>query len=178
MLSAAGTKRGLYLLPLVAPFGAVAGAWFASVVKDEQPHAIDRVTVSILLDPLRAGRFRGAARSGRPGTVRFYLTPEGAEMANRIPRVNLILFSLIGAVFLWLAFFGSRLLRRGRPRVAALVVWMAFGLTLTGMPLVYRSLDPFKNLHRFTADLVRMDAFSPDLITWKPDEVTRGDHPF
>ena len=49
MLSAAGTKRGLYLLPLVAPFGAVAGAWFASVVKDEQPHAIDRVTVSILL---------------------------------------------------------------------------------------------------------------------------------
>jgi hypothetical protein len=49
---------------------------------------------------------------------------------------------------------------------------------LTGMPLVYRTLDPFKNLHRFTADLVKMDAFSPDLITWRPDEVTRGTVPY
>jgi len=146
MLSAAGTKRELYLLPLVAPFGAMAGAWFASVVKDEQPHAIDRVTVSILL--VLCALFAFLALLGAIGleTVRFYLTPEGAQMANRIPRVNLILCSLIGAFFLWLSFFGSRLLRRGRARVAALVVWIAFGLTLTVWPLVYRSLDPFKNL--------------------------------
>jgi hypothetical protein len=178
MLSAAGTKRGLYLLPLVAPFGAVAGAWLASVVRNERPHAVDRVTVSILL--VLCVLVALAALLGAIGLEmgRFYLTPEGAQMANRIPQVNLILFSFIGAFFLWLSFFGSHLLRRGRTRVAALIVWMAFGLTLTGMPLVYRSLDPFKNLHRLTADLVKMDAFSPDLITWKPDEVTRGAIPF
>ena len=44
-----GPKRELYLLPLVAPFGAVAGAWFASVVKNEEPSRMDRMTVSLLL---------------------------------------------------------------------------------------------------------------------------------
>jgi 4-amino-4-deoxy-L-arabinose transferase-like glycosyltransferase len=178
MLSAAGTKRGLYLLPLIAPFGAVAGAWLASVVRNEQPHAIDRVTVSILLILCALVAF--AAILGALGLEigRYYLTPEYAEMARRISRVNLILFSFIGAFFLWLSSFGSRLLRRGRTRAAALIVWMAFGLTLTGMPLVYRSLDPFKNLHQLTADLEKMDAFSPELITWKLDEVTRGIIPF
>jgi 4-amino-4-deoxy-L-arabinose transferase-like glycosyltransferase len=178
MLSAAGTKRGLYLLPLVAPFGAVAGAWLASVVRNEQPHAIDRVTVSILL--ILCALVALVAMLGAVGLEigGYYLTPEDAEMVRRIPRVNLILFSFIGAFFLWLSFFGSRLLRRGRTRAAALIVWMAFGLTLTGMPLVYRSLDPFKNLHRFTAGLKEMEAFSPDLITWKLDEVTRGIIPY
>jgi 4-amino-4-deoxy-L-arabinose transferase-like glycosyltransferase len=178
MLSAAGTKRGLYLLPLIAPFGAMAGAWLASVVKNEQPHAIDRVTVSILLILCALAAF--AALIGAIGLeiMPHYLTPEGAQMAHRVPRANLILCSLAGVFFLWLSYFGSLLLKRGRPRVAALVVWVAFGLTLTGMPLVYRALDPFKNLHPFTADLKAMDVFSQDLITWNPDEVTRGTVPF
>ena len=178
MLSAAGTQRGLYLLPLVAPFGAVAGAWLASVVKNEQPHAMDRVTVSILLILCVLVAF--AALFGAIGLEvgPHYLTLEGQQMAHRIPRVNLILFSFMGAFFLSLSSFASRLLKRGRPRVAALVVWMAFGLTLTGMPLVYRSADPFKNLHPLTAGLVRMDAFSPELIAWKADETTRAVIPF
>jgi 4-amino-4-deoxy-L-arabinose transferase-like glycosyltransferase len=178
MLSAAGTKRGLYLLPLVAPFGAVAGAWLASIVKSEQPHAMDRVTVSILLILCVLAAFAALIGAIALEVGQHYLTPEGEEMARRIPRANLILFSFMGAFFLCLSSFASRLLRRGRPRVAALVGWMAFGLTLTGMPLVYRSVDPFKNLHRFTADLQRMDAFSPDLITWKADEVTRAAVPY
>ena len=178
MLSAAGTKRELYLLPLIAPFGAVAGAWLASVAKNEQPHAIDRVTVSILL--VLCALFAFVALFGAIGLEigGLYLPPEAAQIARRIPRVDLILFSLVGAFFLWLSFFGSRLLRRGRARVAALVVWMAFGLMLTGMPLVYHSLDRFKNLHGFTSDLKEMDAFSPDLITWKADEVTRAAVPY
>ena len=178
MLSTAGTKRGLYLLPLVAPFGAVVGAWVASVVKSEHPHAIDRVTVTVLLVLCVVAAFAALFGAIALDVGRHYLTPEGEQMARRIPLVNLILFSLVGAFFLWLSFFGSHLLRRGRARVAALVVWMAFGLMLTGMPLIYRSLDPFKNLHPFTADLKRLDAFSPDLISWKADEVTRAIVPY
>jgi len=178
MLSAAGTQRELYLLPLVAPFGAVAGAWVASVVKSEHPHAIDRVTVSILLVLCVLVAFAALFVAIGLDIGRHYLTPEGEQLVRRIPLVNLILCSLIGAFFLWLSFFGSHLLKRGRARVAALVVWMVFGLMLTGAPLIYRSLDPFKNLHPFTADLKKLDAFSPDLISWKADEVTRAAIPY
>jgi 4-amino-4-deoxy-L-arabinose transferase-like glycosyltransferase len=178
MLSAAGTKRGLYLLPLVAPFGAVAGAWLASIVKNEEPHAIDRGTVSFLLILCVLVAF--AALLGAVGVEvgREYLPSAAEQMARRIPQGDLILFSLVGVLFLWLSFFASRLLQRGRARVAALVVWMAFGLALTGMPLVYRSLDRFKSLHPFTVGLVRLDAFSTGLITWKADEVTRAAVPY
>ncbi len=178
MLSAAGTKRELYLLPLVAPFGAVAGAWFASVVKNEEPSRMDRMTVSLLLILCVLVAFTALLGAIAVEVGREYLTPAGEQLARRIPQGDLILFSLMGVFFLWLSFFASRLLQRGRPRVAALVVWMAFGLALTGVPLVYRSLDRFKNLHPLTVGLVRLDAFSTELITWKADEVTRAAVPY
>jgi len=178
MLSAAGTKRGLYLLPLIAPFGAVAGAWLASIVKDEQPHRIDRATVVVLLVLLTTAAMLALIGAIGIEIAPNFLTPAGTQMAQRVPRAALILLSFVGGIFLLFAWYSNLLLQRGRPRVAALVVWMAFGLTLTGMPLIYRALDPFKNLRPFTADLVSMDAFSPELITWKADEVTRGAIPF
>jgi hypothetical protein len=174
MLSAAGTKRELYLLPLVAPFGAVAGAWLASIVKNEQPHGIDRATVVVLLVLFTMAAMLAVLGAIGIEIAPVYLTPAGAKMALRIPRLVLMLMSFVGGIFLLFAWYSNALLQRGRPRVAALAVWMAFGLTLTGMPLFYRGLDSFKNLHRFTSDLERMNAFSPDLAGYRADETTVG----
>jgi 4-amino-4-deoxy-L-arabinose transferase-like glycosyltransferase len=179
MLSAAGTKRGLYLLPVIAPFGAVAGAWVASVVKDEQPHRIDRYTLMALLGLLMLVAI--AAVAG-PVLMQFapglFATGGVLLRIHKIQSANFLVLQAVGGIFLLVSFYGISLLRRGRPRVAALVAWMAFGLMAAGAPIVYITLDEFKNLHTFTADLEEMNAFSPALVSYRADETTLGIIPY
>lgn len=186
MLSVPGTKRTLYLLPLIAPFGAVVGAWLASVIGGERFAKIDRHTLLALAALLLAGScllILAAFCVLLLGSLGVAVAPQAlghnlALLAARIPRLNLVLFALVGAAICAISLRAVRLLKQGRPAAAILVAATVLGLMGAGMPLLYNSLDRFKNLHRFTADLSRIDAFSPRLLIYRPDEVTMGIVPF
>ena len=57
-------------------------------------------------------------------------------------------------------------------KIGLVNVAIAFVFFVFGGSLHYQLIDGFKNFHGMTADLLSLDAFSPNLIGYRLDETT------
>ncbi|HOX37008.1 MAG TPA: glycosyltransferase family 39 protein [Candidatus Brocadiia bacterium] len=179
-LSIPETKRTLYLLPCLAPFGAVIGMWIASASSESEPGKLD-TTTGVVLFALPGIAFVGAtaallAAYFAGGRI-LELAGSDAHYTPSAPAVVISHFAA-GAVILPLTIWGFRL-RRSRPAVILpIAAWMMLAAYALEGSVLFRMLDPMKNLHHMTAGLIRADAVSRPLIGFKLDETTMGAIPY
>ena len=180
LLSVPATKRGLYLLPLLAPLGATVGAWLAATARREHSRALDGGTQKLLVN-----LFFGVLAAAAVVASKVYLdslgltgkhTPDLGAFSHSPATPALFLLSIGVAVVI-----GVRARRLGwgdAERLVPLVVCAALALIVLGASLAFRTVDGFKNLHRMTADLTKLDAVFPSLVGYQLDETTRAIIPF
>ena len=175
LLSIPGTKRQLYLLPLIAPLGLAVGAWIAATTRKECSHKIDRQThiIWLVLLPLVAVGMAAAMVAayfvGESILTRFHVVLRAGPSPVRI----LVLLGILVIAVLGPAIRGVRSWKRGSTRVGPLTAWMTLALFVLGGSVAYPVIDGFKNLHYMTKGLGKMGVLSPDLAGFRLDEVTR-----
>jgi len=179
LLSVPGTKRVMYLVPLMAPLGAVIGAWIAAIAQREHAHKIDRRTqiVQIVVMGLTALAVSVALLilQYRPSVLlRYDIEP---WIGPRAVPVAILMVLLIAVEALLLGRAVRRWMRRST-RVGPLIAWATLAFFVLGGSAGYLVFDGVKSLHKMTADLVELDAFSPALVCYNPDEVTQGILPY
>jgi len=179
LLSIPATKRGLYLLPLLAPLGATVGAWIAATAREERSEKIDRGTQRLLLVLLAAllalATAAAAALYIKPSLLARYKPDLSAFLGSAATPV---LLGLSAVALVGLGLRGARLWRRDPAQLGPLAVWMALTLFVLSGPLAFRAMDGFKNLHRMTAELSQTGALSAGLIGYNLDETTLSVIPF
>jgi 4-amino-4-deoxy-L-arabinose transferase-like glycosyltransferase len=180
LLSIPGTKRMLYLLPLIAPLGATVGAWLAATVKDHSPHKVDYYTcfVLFLLTALClfgvSGTSVWAYLNGADFFAQFHAVLRSKPSAP-------IFFTLAGVLLIVgivLTTHGVRLWKKRSARLGLVAAWMILALFVLGGSLYYRMGDGFKNLHFLTRDLMTMGVCTPELVGYRLDETTEGFIPY
>ena len=98
MLSAAGTKRGLYLLPLIAPLGSVVGAWIVATMAEGRREKIDRTTQAVMLAVLVAASAGLVISSAFAGQItRVFMGHEAAPLLAQVSKARLALLAVLGA---------------------------------------------------------------------------------
>jgi hypothetical protein len=179
ILSVPGTKRQMYLLPMIAPLGVVVGAWIAATVRKEFLHAIDRVTHLILLVAVAVLFVAGVVFLilAKPLIAHFVRDRDIMPIGSMSP-VLYVLLCLLGLLVVLLATYGVRLWRRRFARVGALMAWTILVFYVIGGTIAYQVADPPKNLHRMTDDLRKMGVFAGPLAGYRLDETTRCVIPF
>ena len=180
LLSIPGTKRQLYLLPLIAPLAATVGAWIAATAGEHRSRRIDRYTHVALFVVLVLAFFCASGAMAWDYSV----SPSFFHSSYAVQRVKMpapLFCMLLGAlviVGIVLTAYGLPLLKRKSATMGPLCAWMTLAFFLLGGSLAYGVVDGFKNLHYMTADLRTMGAFSPTLIGYRLDEVTQAIIPF
>lgn len=177
MLSVPGTKREVYLLPLYAPMAGVVGAWLAATALTEYRRPLDSGTHGTLIALLGIG--------GLVVGVGLYLADHlavGPKLAGEsFVKASLtvrLLAILLLAGSMYLMTRGLHLWRSGNARLALAAPWLAAFVACVGATALFLRIDPMINLHRMTADLKTMRAFSTPVAGFRSDEITRGLIPF
>jgi 4-amino-4-deoxy-L-arabinose transferase-like glycosyltransferase len=174
MLSVPSGKRGLYLVPLMPAFAAVAGAWLAEVGRGAA-RALDRGTMLLLLGaealaPLVALGAALVARFRPPASIAD-LAPLRAALSTRL------IFGLGLAAAVVAFALAVRLLAHIRagtaPRPVEVLVPLVLGFVAfqTGGKAL---LDPVKTLHPLAAAIARTIPPEEDVLVFEPREVIRG----
>lgn len=176
-LSLAGTKRGLYLLPLFAPLACAVGAWLsAASARTLRPHGIDRVSERAALGILivvGAGLFVAATvEAVAPATLVTGRAPWHAVF--HVPWVFAPIGVAIGVIAVGRFALRGRTGRYGWPAFAAVSLALLVGATR----LRYAVDDPGANLHRMTAELERRGALERPLVAFLVGEAGRAIVPF
>ena len=185
LLSIPGTKRNLYLLPLLAPSAVVVGAWLSATVRSDRQSALDRstgyglfsfisfvVALALVLVPLLnfiGPRFAGLVQDGLEDSITWTM-PSGFLFWG--------CYGILAVAGVVLIFSGIRLIKNEPEKIGLVTVVLALVVFVLGGSLQYQILDQFKNLHRMTEGLVASDAFSPRLIGYHFDETTTAIIPY
>src|SRR6202035_461449 len=172
LLSAAATKRGLYVVPLLPAFAACVAWWLAGTEEQGKDPGEGRTwdgpTLFVLLGlaaalPLLLGIAALGIRWGwlpgaSTGMLRAALSPGGLAACG--------LAAFAGGAIV-LARLLQDLRHGGRPAIAAIVLLylMLFLALQTGFKAL---LDPVKNLHGLTAAVARLDPGSGPVAVYVP----------
>lgn len=173
LLSIPGTKREVYLMPLLAPLAVFIAAWAASMVIQDTHSRISRLTanlfgtVSAILPALIALIIRGfallLAPLGllRPRPAQFAL----ASLPKLLQHQSAVVFSFANS---WCT------KARGIPAFAGLMFTIMLMINLFAWPV----LGSGKFLSPITVDLATLDALPPRLVGYKLHEEMRAALPF
>lgn len=175
LLSIPGTKRNLYLLPLLPPLGIVVGAWLRKVVRDIGLSRFDGYILYALFFfiSIVIATFLVIVPLLRRLSERYgSMFPEGIEWTMPSGWVFWGWYALLLAAGVGLIVLGVHYIKCAPQRIGLICVVMAITFFVAGGTLQYRLLDGFKNLHGMTEGLVKWDAFSPRLIGYRLDETT------
>ena len=153
LLSIPGTRRTLYLLPLVPSIAVACAAWLASARRRTDLSRLESLTLLLLVAPFALlaelpARLVGALRGTRPDP--FTVRP------------------LLAAV------------RQGQPPPAgagatpARLAWVLFGLFLAGNLLAARFQQPDEEMTPMATDLAHMGAVGDALVGFRLDERSRS----
>ena len=153
LLSVPGTRRTLYLLPLVPSMAVACAAWLASARRRTDLSRLESLTLLLLVAPFALlaelpARLVGAVRGTRPDP--FAVRP------------------LLAAVW------------RGQPPPAGAgatptrLAWAMFGLFLAGNLQADRFLQPEDEMTPMAVALAQMGAVGEDLVGFRMDERTRA----
>lgn len=178
-LSVPGTKRTLYLLPLIAPLACALGVWLsAATARQREPHPLDRATETAFAALLIVLAAAGIGLA-MVGTV----TPQVLENARNDLPVFFTGWTAAGVAALAAlagitAFLALRRRRSGAGSGWPILIATMFGAVLAHKTAGYALLDPGRNLHRMTADLVRCGALERPLLGFGLGEAARAIVPY
>jgi hypothetical protein len=180
LLTIPGTKRELYLLPLIAPLGIAVGAWVAATVGQAPYRTIDRFTNNILFVLLSLVFVCGFAAMVWAYSVSpaFFLRFHTVLHTEPPAPLSFILLGALLAAGGGLILCGVDLWKRRSPSIGAHCSWMALAFVVLGGPLAYRLGDGFKSLHYMTRELQALGASSSNLVGYCLDETTRSIIPY
>ncbi len=169
LLSLPGTKREVYLMPLLAPLAVHIATWATAISRQESPSRISRVTtnlvgtVSAILPALIALIIRVLA---------LLLAPLGLLRPPRLASLPVLLRNWSTAVF--------SIANSWRTKTRAIPVFA--GLLFTIMLMInlfaWQVLGSGRFLRPITVDLAALDALPPRLVGYKLHESMRGALPF
>jgi 4-amino-4-deoxy-L-arabinose transferase-like glycosyltransferase len=174
LLSIPGTKREVYLMPLLAPLAMFIATWASAIAAQETPARIARITatvfgtVSAILPALIALIIRVLA---------LLLTPLGllrprADHKHCLASLPGLLRNRSTAAF---SFANScRTSPRAIPVFAGVIFTIALMINLFAWPV----LGSGRFLRPITVDLATLDALPPRLVGYKLHEEMRGALPF
>lgn len=179
LLSLPGTKRDLYQLPLLAPFGAAIGVWLAASARQERPGGLDRWTQLVLIAGMAgaAAYAAGAAIAATFGSHtldRYVFDMKGLWSSPTALGLSGITLGAVAAF----AVCGARAWRKRSAQTGPLAAWMALALVTLGGTVGFRVADRFNNLHRMTGELAGLGAFAPSLAEFRLHDMMRGIVPF
>ncbi|MDR4461416.1 MAG: glycosyltransferase family 39 protein [Nitrospirales bacterium] len=174
LLSLPGTKREVYLMPLLAPLAVFIGIWATSMAIHDTPSRISRMTtnlfgtVSAILPALIALIIRLFA---------LLLAPLGF-LSPRTDR-KFALAGLPGTLQHWSAVvFSFANSWRTRARAIPVFAGLMFTIMLMINLFAWPALGSGRFLRPITVDLAAMDALPPRLVGYKLHEEMRGALPF
>ena len=174
LLSIPGTKRDVYLMPLLAPLSVLIATWASAIGIQEKPTRIARVTATFL----------GTSSAIIPALIAllirmlaFLLTPLGllqARAANKqgVSRLPALLGHWSAVIY---SFANScRTSPRAIPAFAVTLFTIALMINLFAWPV----LGSGRFLRPITIDLTALDALPPRLVAYSLSEEMRGALPF
>jgi 4-amino-4-deoxy-L-arabinose transferase-like glycosyltransferase len=174
LLSIPGTKREVYLMPLLAPLAIFIATWASAIATQETPARIARLTTTVF----------GTAPAILPALIALIirvfallLTPLGL-LRPRADHKH-CLASLPGLLRNWstAAFSVANSFRtstRAIPAFAGVIFMIALMINLFAWPV----LGSGRFLRPITVDLAALDALPPQLVGYKLHEEMRGALPF
>ena len=169
ILSIPGTKRSLYLLPMIAPLGIVTGAWLSATTRAWFYEKIDRYTHAILRQTIAIAT--AAALVALPFADRISVAAAHRHLHDVLGPISPTAWGLPGdlaGVILILMIHGIRLWKRDSPLLGPLTASLVLVLFALGSAAVFRAVDRAKDLHSLPSDLKRMGISTTTLsaITW------------
>ncbi len=174
LLSLPGTKREVYLMPLLAPLAVFIAAWAAAIARQETPAPISRVTVNIF----------GTVSAIVPALIALIIRVFAlllAPLGFLGPRADhkYGLASLPGRLRHWSTVVSSlanscRTGTRAIPVFAGLMFTIMLTINLFAWPI----MGSGRFLRPVTVDLAALNALPPRLVGYKLHEEMRGALPF
>ena len=174
LLSIPGTKREVYLMPLLAPLAVFIAAWATAMARQETPARISRITSNIF----------GTASAILPALIAL-ITRSLALLLGPLgflrPRTDhtYSLASLPGLLQHWsTAVFSLANSWRTGARAITVSAGLMFMIMLMINLFAWPVLGSGRFLRPITVDLAALDALPPRLVGYKLHEEMRGALPF
>ncbi|MBN1418527.1 MAG: glycosyltransferase family 39 protein [Planctomycetes bacterium] len=166
LLTLAGTKRDLYLLPLFAPAAVLISPWVAAAIRGE---GIDRWAVAIFW--LGSAALAAIACLGPVARIVYEM-----GWGNGIFLPLAAVGAVGSAAVAWLAM--QALARRAWPRFFAATLLLLLAAHASGAGSWIGFLDRYKSMRPFGEAVARLVPRDARLILFRPDETTRAVVPF
>lgn len=180
LLSTAGTKRFVYLLPLIAPLAAVLGTWIdvgGRTSRDVWTRVVGRIVLlgflgaRVLIPPVGVAALL-VALAGAPLGLPLPADPWGGA---GVALATLAAAGLVTAALAIRAWRGRS--RPDRP-VGMTAAWALFVLAVAFNVVAYPLAEPSKEVRRVPRDLEATGVRPPALVGYRLNEALRGIYPF